>query len=421
VAGQRGQRKCATVFLMGGNARLRRPPVAAVAAVLVVIGLIAAWIGQRAGAGASGQPKVAWKLSPASNTVTIRLTPGSGPSARQVLGHSQVVVAQDGKLRPVKGPLGGGKVQIAVPPGQQSQFVVLVKGPQPSRQTLVVTVPPPLRVVASRSGSAGVLVRASIPLRRQARGPLCGADKISFPSSSEAAVAKSPTRCRARLRLTAADGEQAVVRLTVPSLPKIPLYSFASPAGRAIYITVDDGWTPSPQVLDIMRKTHLPVTAFLIQDAAQENLPYWRAFVAAGGTIGDHTVSHPVLTKLSLAQDTFQWGHDRLQLGKWLGQTPVMGRPPYGAFDPAVEAAAYQGGLKVLAGWSVVVDSDGISTWDDRPLEAGEIVLLHWLPGLGQQMVKLLKVIHHLHLNPTPLTPASFAGQTPQTKSLDGD
>jgi peptidoglycan/xylan/chitin deacetylase (PgdA/CDA1 family) len=392
-----------------------------VAAALVVVGLIAAWIGQRAEAVASGQPRVAWKLSPASNTVTIRLTAGNGPDARRVLAHSQIVVAQDGKLHPVKGSMGGGKVRLAVSAGQQSQFVVLVKGPQPSRRTLVVTAPPPLRVVSSRSDSAGLLVRASSPLRRRPRGALCGADKISFPSSAEEAVAKSPTRCRARLRLVADDGEQAVLPVSIPSLPEISLYSFASPANRAIYITVDDGWTPSPQVLQIMRATHLPVTAFLIQQAAQQNLPYWRAFVAAGGTVGDHTVSHPNLTKLPLGQATVQWGQDRRVLGKWLGQTPVMGRPPYGAFDPAVEAAAYQGGLKVLAGWSATVDSAGIQTWDGRPLEAGEIVLLHWIPGLGPQMVKLLKVIHHLHLNPTPLTPASFAGQTPQVKSLAGD
>ena len=69
-----------------------------------------------------------------------------------------------------------------------------------------------------------------------------------------------------------------------------------------------------------MRRTHLPVTAFLIEQAAQRDLPYWRAFVAAGGTVGDHTVSHPDLTKLTLGQATAQWGQARLALGRWLGR-----------------------------------------------------------------------------------------------------
>jgi peptidoglycan/xylan/chitin deacetylase (PgdA/CDA1 family) len=404
---------------MGGNARLRQPPVLVVAALLVVAGLMVAWIGQNAEAVSSGQPTVAWRLSPASNTVTVRLAAGVGPLGRRVLAQSRLTVTEAGKHPVSAAP--GGKALIAVTPGGQAQLEVLVKGPQPVQKTLTVTVPPRLRVVASRRDSAGLLVRASSPLRRLSRRSLCGADKISFPASAEEAVAKSPTRCRARLRLTAADGEQAVLRVTVPSLPEIPLYSFASPANRAIYITVDDGWTPSQKVLAIMRQTHLPVTAFLIQKAAQENLPYWRAFVAAGGTVGDHTVSHPFLTKLSLGQATVQWGQARRVEGKWFGHTPVLGRPPYGAFDPTVEAAAYRGGLTTLVGWSATADSDGIETWNGKPLEAGEIVLLHWIPGLGAQMVKLLAAIRAQHLVPTPLTPASFAGQVPQQHSLSGD
>ena len=97
---------------------------------------------------------------------------------------------------------------------------------------------------------------------------------------------------------------------------------------------MDDGWTPSPQVLTIMRRTQLPVTAFLIERAARRDLPYWRAFVQRGRHGGDHTVSHPNLTKLTLGQATAQWGQARRALGQLLGQVPFLGRPPYGAFDP---------------------------------------------------------------------------------------
>ena len=102
-------------------------------------------------------------------------------------------------------------------------------------------------------------------------------------------------------------------------------------------------------------------------------------------------MSHPNLTKLTLGQATTQWGQARRALGQLLGQVPFLGRPPYGAFDPTVQAAAYRGGLKKLVGWSVVVDSDGIHTWDGRGLEPGEIVLLHWVPGLGGQLARLLQ------------------------------
>jgi len=393
----------------------------AAAGTLVVLGLVVAWMGQRADAASQARPRVAWTLSAASNTVTIRLAPGSGALGREVLARSRIVVSEDGKSRPGKAAPGRGMVRVPVPPGTRTQLWVQVRGPMPVTEALAVTVPPRLRVTMVRRTRGGLLIRTSGPLRRQPRGPLCGTDQISLPAPDEVTVDKSPDPCRTRLRLTARDGEQAAVRVTVPALPETPLYSFASPAGRAVYITVDDGWTPSSQVLATMRKTHLPVTTFLIEQAAQRSLAYWRAFAEAGGTIEDHTVSHPNLTKLSLSQATFQWAHARLALGRWVGQAPLMGRPPYGAFDRTVAAAAYRAGLKALVGWSASVGSAGVQTWNGKPLEPGDIVLLHWDPGLGRQLTKLLAVIHARHLHPMPLTPASFAGTAPQWHSLSGD
>jgi peptidoglycan/xylan/chitin deacetylase (PgdA/CDA1 family) len=417
---------------LGGPARPVRPrspapalpprlTVFAMTGVLVAAGLIVAWMGQRAEGLTSARPAVAWALDPASNTVTIRLRPSGGPSSRRILARSHLTVSDEGNGKQWAQAPDGAPVGVPVPPGRQTRLVVQVAGPAPFSQTLTVAAPRALRVTASRRDPGGIRVWLSAPLRRAPRKPLCGQDVVSFPASREVEVANGAVPCRTKLTVTGQDGEQTVVRLATHGLPEIPLYSFASPARRAIYITVDDGWTPSPRVLAIMRRTHLPVTAFLIERAAQRDLPYWRAFVRAGGTVGDHTVSHPKLTTLTLGQATAQWGQARRALGQLLGQVPFLGRPPYGAFDPTVQAAAYRGGLKKLVGWSVVVDSDGIHTWDGRRLEAGEIVLLHWVPGLGSQLARLLSVIHARHLNPEPLTATSFAGTAPQRRSLDGD
>jgi peptidoglycan/xylan/chitin deacetylase (PgdA/CDA1 family) len=144
----------------------------------------------------------------------------------------------------------------------------------------------------------------------------------------------------------------------------------------------------------------LPITAFLIADAAREHRGYWKDFAAAGGMIGDHTVSHPYLTKLTQAKATAQWGQARTALGRWLGQAPVVGRPPYGAFGRTVEVAAARAGLTALAGWSATMSGDRIETWNGKPLSPGEIVILHWVPGLGRQLTVLLAAIRALHLNP---------------------
>src|SRR6185437_4746802 len=172
----------------GGPARISRPLgrgrplpprlLLAGAGALILIGLAVAWIGQGAVASAAGTPGVAWVLHPASNTVTVRLTPGGGPAGRQVLVRSRltVSVAGDGQL-------------TRTSPGT---------GRRPLRRTLTVTVPPALRVTSSRPVASGWLVSVSSPVRQQPHQTLCGRDKISFPAPDQVAVTKSTEACRAR-------------------------------------------------------------------------------------------------------------------------------------------------------------------------------------------------------------------------------
>ncbi|MGH3202009.1 MAG: polysaccharide deacetylase family protein [Streptosporangiaceae bacterium] len=313
--------------------------------------------------------------------------------------------------------------------GRSGPAPVQLARQQPLTRRPVVSAPRPPRIVASGVSSGRWLVYLSVPLRAGPPQTLCGTDQVRLVAPTQLAVSQSATACQTQLQLTAQNGEQASFPVKVPALsrakvravPVAKLYCFANPAGRAIYITIDDGWTPSAEVLALMHQTYLPITAFLIADAARENLSYWKAFVAAGGIIGDHTVSHPYLTKVTQARAKSQWGQARTALGRWLGQTPAIGRPPYGAFNRKVEVAAARAGLTALAGWSATMSGNRIQTWNGKPLVPGEIVILHWVPGLGRQLTALLAAIRALHLNPKPLTLASFSGIAPQQRSLNGD
>lgn len=386
----------------------------------VLLALLAAWLAWPGRGAPVGRPRLAWAFSSASNTVTLWMVAAPGSSGRQVLAESRLAVTVAGNGA-VAHWSGGGTLRVGVPPGGQSRLLVQVTGPQPLRQTLMVTVPPALRIATS-SAAGLFLLSASRTLSTSLPGrPLCGTDQVSLLAPSRMAISEGVAACRARLRLTTRDGETAVVTVTIPAQLQDRLYCFGSPAGRVVYITIDDGWFPDPQALALIREYRLPITAFLIQRAAQEHLSYWRAFVRAGGTIGDHTVSHPDLAALTLGQATAQWAGDRRALGDWFGTAPVLGRPPYGAFDPTVEEAAARAGLTSLVGWSATVSGNRVVTWDGRPLRPGEIVILHWVPGLGRQLATLLAVIRVQHLHPAPLTPASFIGITPQPHSLFGD
>ncbi len=393
----------------------------------ILLSLVALVAGCLVGSGPAPVPLgLGWAFSPASNTVTIQLTSPAGTAVRQVAAQSRLTVSEHGGQR---WSAGGGTIRVPVTAGLRTSLLVQVTGPQRLTRTLTVNAPPAPRIVTAGASAGRWLIYASGPLRPGSSQVLCGTDEVSFPASSQVAVSEGATPCRATLQLTAQNGEQAVVPVTIPARSEAKtraasvarLYSFASPAGGAIYITIDDGSTPSAEVLTLMHQNYLPITAFLIADAAKEHLSYWKEFVAAGGMIGDYTVSHPHLTKLTLDRATVQWSGARTALGRLLGQIPVLGRPPYGSFDHTVEVAAARAGLTALAGWSATMSGNRVETWNGKPLSPGEIVILHWVPGLGHQLAALVAAIRALHLNPKPLTPASFQGMAPQQRSLNGD
>ncbi len=295
---------------------------------------------------------MAWVFSPASNTVTIRVTSQAGTAGLQVLAQSRLAVSENGSGRTGRWSAAGGTVRVPVSAGGRTSLLVQLTGPQSLTRTLTISAPRPPRIVASGASSGRWPVYTSDPLRAGPPQALCGTDKVSLVAPTQVAVSESATACQAQLQLTAQNGEQAVVPVTIPALSKAKvravsvakLYCFANPAGRAIYITIDDGWTPSAEVLALMHQTYLPITAFLIAEAAQEHLSYWKAFVAAGGMIGDHTVSHPYLTKLTL------------------------GRPPASGARPGRRSA---GGWARPPWWDARRTEPSTTRWRWRPPGAG--------------------------------------------------
>jgi peptidoglycan/xylan/chitin deacetylase (PgdA/CDA1 family) len=409
-------------------AQYRRRRLTVLAVAMSLTAAVAAWLGR------PGPPPLplglSWVLSPAANTVTLHVTAPAGAAGLQLLARSRVAVTEHGTGAAAgHWSAAGAAVTVPVPAGAQVSLLVQVTGPQQLTRTVTVATPAAPQITSSGASDGRWLMYTSVPLQAGPAQVLCGTETVAIVAATQLAVTEGATACTGSLRLTAQDGEQATVPVTIPArvqltaktVPSAALYCFGSSAGRAVYITIDDGWTPSAEVLDLMHQTYLPITAFLIADAAKENLGYWREFTAAGGLIGDHTVSHPYLTKLTLAAATAQWGQDRTDLDRWLGQTPAIGRPPYGAFNATVEKAAASGGLTALAGWSATMSGDSVQTWDSKPLSPGEIVILHWDPGLGAQLTALLAVIRTQHLNPEPLTAASFTGIAPQHRTLSGD
>ncbi|MDA8442137.1 MAG: polysaccharide deacetylase family protein [Peptococcaceae bacterium] len=262
------------------------------------------------------------------------------------------------------------------------------------------------------------------------------AQKLGLPGAANAAESTSSTVATASTVSTVSTGPTALAgetegnanngqndKSTASSLNVSPLGQAPAanviwalpPTERAVFITIDDGWYPNSAVLQIMQHYHLPITAFLIEQAAAEHPAYWREFVRAGGDVENHTFSHPNLTQSSLTGMEQQIKQPMAYFTA-LASRPVLFRPPYGDYNHTVCQVVYQAGIKHVIMWSAVMSNGVLKTYNDKQLQPGAIILLHWVPGVDAEVQKLMTILATDHLGVASLPVAiAHPGHFPVT------
>jgi peptidoglycan/xylan/chitin deacetylase (PgdA/CDA1 family) len=134
-----------------------------------------------------------------------------------------------------------------------------------------------------------------------------------------------------------------------PSTPREPApnptAALATGNKKVLFFSFDDGPDPmwTPQVLQVLAKYGAHATFFEL-GAMQSAHPGLREQVlAAGNTIGSHSISHPQLTAVSAAKR-----HHEI----FDGPQSTCFRPPYGASNPKVRADIKAAGM-VQVLWDV--------------------------------------------------------------------
>ena len=103
---------------------------------------------------------------------------------------------------------------------------------------------------------------------------------------------------------------------------------FATPC---VALTFDDGPGPyTPQILEILDEFEARATFYVVGQQVTSWPRMLTLLVEAGHDIGNHTMSHPKLSQLSVAEQAAEInGLDEL-LGKQFGIMPTTVRPPFG-------------------------------------------------------------------------------------------
>jgi peptidoglycan-N-acetylglucosamine deacetylase len=142
---------------------------------------------------------------------------------------------------------------------------------------------------------------------------------------------------------------------STPSTIEPGTYSSCQVDGPYIAMTFDDGPSPvnTTRLLDILKQRNIKVTFFMIGPNVVAHPEIARRALAEGHEIGNHSWTHPQLSKLSDQGVTEEITKTQEAIKNACGFTPTLLRPPYGAITKRQrEWIEQQFGLNVIL-WTV--------------------------------------------------------------------
>ncbi|WP_404926281.1 chitooligosaccharide deacetylase NodB [Mesorhizobium sp. ORM16] len=154
---------------------------------------------------------------------------------------------------------------------------------------------------------------------------------------------------------------------------------------RSVFLTFDDGPDPffTPQILDVLAQNQVPATFFVIGAYAAEHPDLIQRMIAEGHQVGNHTMSHPDLSKCGLGEVQREVFEANRAIMVACPQASIRYvRAPYGAWSEEVFIASEIAGLAALH-WSIDPrdwsrpGADAIVDAVLASIRPGAIVLLH--------------------------------------------
>ena len=182
-----------------------------------------------------------------------------------------------------------------------------------------------------------------------------------------------------------------------------PVISRVPTTNPVVFFTIDDGMVRDPAVVDYLREQHIPVTMFLLPNFLHEDPEYFDSIHALGASVQDHTISHGDLRQLSA---TAQQREICGVLGEYsfrFGAQPWLFRPPDGFYNQSVPVIARRCGIRAVVMWRATMNDGRLDVQGGGPLQAGDIILMHFRPDLRQNLEVALNAARAAGLQPAAL------------------
>ena len=195
------------------------------------------------------------------------------------------------------------------------------------------------------------------------------------------------------------EGKRPVGNATVEELYEYNTYYAEDTQDKRLYLTFDAGYENgnTPAILDALKKHQAPATFFVVGNFITENHDLIQRMEAEGHIVGNHTMTHPDMSKIS-TQESFQEelsGVENIYKEITGKEMTKFYRPPQGIYSTLNLSMAQELGYHTFF-WSLAyVD------WyqDDQPdpqeaidkltrrIHPGAIVLLHSTSSTNAQIL----------------------------------
>ncbi|ADL12783.1 polysaccharide deacetylase family protein [Acetohalobium arabaticum] len=167
-----------------------------------------------------------------------------------------------------------------------------------------------------------------------------------------------------------------------------------------IALTFDDGPDKiyTPQILKILKKYDIKATFFLLGKEVQKYPQITKQIIEEGHLIGNHSWSHPDLTKLDKEELKKEVLTTEEKIKEVTGRAPALIRPPYGAVSDEIVDQLKEMNYKIIH-WSVDSldwNSDTKEEILDRVLprlKPGVIILFHSSIGKSRNLTPTVQAL----------------------------
>ncbi|MFE0460910.1 polysaccharide deacetylase family protein [Kitasatospora sp. NPDC058965] len=240
-----------------------------------------------------------------------------------------------------------------------------------------------LLAVSGCSGSAGSSTAGQPPVPPTAASDAPAGGGASAPASPGAAGGAADPAAWAKWNLKplpAAPAAPADKPVKLTKTGTVPVIDHIQTTDKVVFITIDDGAEKDPKFVQMLTDLKIPITMFLTKDIIKNDYGYFKPLQALGNSIQNHTVTHPVMSKLTGDKQKSEICEDQSTLTQEYGTAPFLFRPPFGdgAHTPTLNQSVQQCGPRAIVLWKETMQIHDMQYQGAKTLQPGDIILAHF-------------------------------------------